>query len=171
MTYNLRYFRHLSTWSYDRTLILQDKLLVYKQIRLLHEEFAQLFSTIYLPYYYFCLINGIIFSTHILIRYHAILPYEVAFTLIHFNMVMVIFGIKVLPVGSEISTQSTQYLKYLSDIINNKEIKKDLRACPVMKVKVGPYFRLEKWTNFQMFGFTFYWTARSFILFKPIRVY
>lgn len=142
----------------------------YQQLRILHIEFAEAFSGGFIPYINIVTAFTLIGGCHIPIRYHDILPIEVLIMLLELILFLAFVSFTIYPKKGEIAVNSAAFIYSMKVKFSTTDfvIRKQIKACPVIKVKIGQFLHSEKWTNFQISGFVIYWTARSLILIKPI---
>ena len=73
--------------------------------------------------------------------------------------------------AAELYTNSQAYIKSLLLCKCARErdkslLKKEMLACSPLKVKVGSYFHVVRYTSFKIFGLVLYWTAKSIVLYQ-----
>lgn len=139
---------------------------IFKALALLNQYFNKFYSSFILPVMQLALIVFSVTGNNILIQYHSKLPMEANLVTANISLLCLITIIAVYPKAAKINTVSAKYLHSTLNVKGMPWVKKEIKACKKIKIHVGPWITIERYTSFKIIGAIIYWTGKSLLMFK-----
>jgi hypothetical protein len=108
------------------------------------------------------------YCNYILVRHHARIGMMAMMTLSNLSAacILIVFpGSSGFPVGASVNSLSISYLGSFRKQVTSPAFKRQIRSCRPLRVQVGSFLFLRKFTVLKIISFIIIWTLRSILLF------